>query len=180
MCTCCITWWPCRPAFYWIVHSRHSWAVVGYVTGWAHAFLSVCGGVRRGTTGAPSKLRSALSTLLLPRGCDPCAPPYPPMSPLLFCFFPLLLSRSLSGKKALLVTLWPKCTVLLMPVCLSWSHSSAAQGFVDVQMICSGFAATLHRPPSSCCLSLHNVWLCLLYLFLLILPALMRISEKEF
>lgn len=124
MCTCCITRWPCRPAFYWIVHSRHSWAAVGYVTGWAHAFLSVCGGVSRGTTGAPSKRRSALSTLLPPRGCDPCAPPHPPMSPLLFFFFPLLLSRSLSGKKALLVTLWPKCTDLLMPVCLSWSHSS--------------------------------------------------------
>lgn len=91
MCTCCITWWPRHPVFCWIEHSRHSRAVVGYVTSWAHACLSVSCGVSRGTTGTPSKLRSTLSTLLLPRGCDLCAPPQPPPSSLLFFFFFLCL-----------------------------------------------------------------------------------------
>lgn len=40
MCTCCITWWPCCPAFCWIEPCSHSWAA-GYVTDWADGF-SIC------------------------------------------------------------------------------------------------------------------------------------------
>lgn len=170
MCTCCITWWPRHPVFCWIEHSRHSRAVVGYVTSWAHACLSVSCGVSRGTAGAPSKLRSTLATLLLPRGCDPTTTTATPVSSTLLLLLPLPLvsqpcplSPSLSRRKTLLVTLWPRCTVLLLPVCPSWSHSSTAPLLLRALPMCKWFvqvfSATLHRPPSSCCLSLHNVWL---------------------
>lgn len=122
-CTCCITWSPCCPVFCWIEHSRHYRAVVGYVTSWTHAFLSVRCGVSWGTTGAALKLRSARSSLLPPRSCNPVPHLIHPNP--LNSSFSLLLSLSLSGKMTLLVTLWPRCTVLLMPLCL-------------VRMMCSG------------------------------------------
>lgn len=37
MCTCCVTWWPRHTAFCWIELSRHSRALVGYVTSCVHA-----------------------------------------------------------------------------------------------------------------------------------------------
>lgn len=119
-------------------------------------------------------LRSTVSTLLLPGGCDPCTPtsslPDSPSSPPSASWVPALSSvpQPVRGK-ALLVTLWPRCTVLLLPVCLRQSLSRAApllhwalptcKWFVQV------FSAALHRPPSSCCLTLHNVWLYLHHWF---------------
>lgn len=122
MCTCCITWWPCCPAFCWIERSRHSW-VAGYVTGWA---LSVLCGVSSGAVGALSELRRTLSVLLLqvvlyPTSPQPCLPP----------------CRGI-------VTPWPRCRMLFMPVCLSWSRSSPLlRVFVEVKMVCRSFSATL-------------------------------------
>lgn len=129
---------------------------MGYVTSWAHACLSVCCGVSRATTEALSKLRSAVSTPLPPWGCDPCAPPQSPC--------PLHSSSSSSFASCL-----PALTLLLLVreggpfgdtltlVCSSPSaclpesitlknSSSAAQGFADVQMICSGFFSNTSPP----------------------------------
>lgn len=123
MCTCCITWWPWRPVFCWIERSRHSWAVLRYVTGWAHAFLSVCCGVSRGTTGVPSKPRSdPHSTAAPPEVMTPVSPPH--LSPPVSLFTHFLLSPILFGKKDLVVSFWPRCAAPLMPVCLSRSHPS--------------------------------------------------------
>lgn len=167
MCTCCITWWPRHPVFCWIEHSRRSRAVVGYVTSRAHACLSVSWD----TTTAPSRLRSTLSMLLLlPQAChlSPLIPTtLPRRLPLSLDFLPWPLTTSPSGRRGILVTVRPVYTHLPLPVCLSWSHLSAAPLLLTASPVCKWFvqvfSATLHRPPSSCRLSLHNVCLYLSY-----------------
>lgn len=80
MCTCCITWFPGRPLFCWIQLGRRSRAVVGYVTSWAHAFLSVHCGLGRGTARAQSALPCPQCRLL--EGVTPTphlVPFFPPL-----------------------------------------------------------------------------------------------------
>lgn len=190
MCTCCITWWPRHPVFCWIEHSRHSRAVVGYVTSWAHASLYVSWRLSGDTTwGSFIKtgehpLHSSANLELWPLH----PPPRAPLSRQVVVFFSFLnlLSPALSSpdyhcKKLFWWHSGPDAQFFLLPVCPSRSRSGgAAPLLLGALPMCKWFAqvfsATLHRPPSSCCLSLHNVWL---YLSCWFLPALMRISGKK-
>ena len=159
MCTCCITWWPRHPVFCWIERGRRSRAVEGYVTSWARACLSVLCGVELRHNAEERPVHAAAASGLRPRRPRP--------SPPLFLFF--LSSRpgpssTLWRMKALLATLWPRCTGLPLPVCPIWSQSSTAPLLLRASPMCKWlvqvFSATLHHPPSSCCCpGLHNVWL---------------------
>lgn len=181
MCTCCITWWPWRPVFCWIERSRHSWAVVCYVTGWAHAFLSVHCGVSRGTTGAPSKPRSDPTALLPPRGYDPCASLHAPPPPTTFsstlALHPLP-PVSQPGWEEGPCSFWPRCAFPLMPVCLSRSHPSLPFRVVSMSKI---FVQGFQQHFNTHSAAVASVYIMSDYAesFLLILPALMRIGEEN-
>lgn len=167
MCTCCITWWPRHPVFCWIEHSRHSRAVVGYVTSCAHACLSVSCGVSWGSTGALSKLRIPPCPHCCSLGAVTHAPRLTPPCP--------LHSSSSSSASCLPTCQGRRPFWWHFDPCVQFSFClSACADHTQVQLLCrSGpmcqwfvqvSSATLHHPPSSCFLSLHNVWL--LYIFL--------------
>lgn len=154
MRTCCVTWWQSHPVPPWAERCRPSGAVVGLRNpAW---FTLICLFAE-----APAELRQSRGACRL--WAAPLSPPLFLLLPVPLVSQPCPLSCSPSGTDALSETLWPRWTGRLLPVCRSQSHSSAAPLPLRALPMCKWFvqvlSAALHRPPSSCCLSLHNVWL---------------------
>lgn len=153
MCTCCITCWPHQ--FCWIEHSRHSRAVVGYVTSWANSCLSVSWGLSHSHSSVTAEKHlghaAAASRLW------PLHPTSAVLSPPLFFFLSLcLLSPHLAfcppARPVGRPFWWHLTQVDRFPtacypelITLKYS-SSAAQGFADVHMICSVFFSSTSSP----------------------------------
>lgn len=146
MCTCCITWWPRHPVLCWI---ERSGAAVGYVTSRAHACLCVSWGLSRETS---SKQRSVSVHSAAAVELRPLTPAegLPNIRPLL----PLLFPRSVTVREESIVT---DALVTTSDIPLLMGDLPVCKWFVPFFLLL--FPATLHRPPSSCCLSLHNGWL---------------------
>lgn len=135
MCTCCITWWLHHPVFSWIEQDRHSRAVVGYVTSWAHSCLSVSWEQSWGTE-LHHSWGSHRPRCRRPGNATPVphfSPPAPPLSLFFVLLTPFLsppypLTSSLSERKDVWVTLHPGVQVSF---CLSaWADRT------QVQLLC--------------------------------------------